>query len=384
MNDVRIRLTIEEWRILTDWLCRSLANAEHSAYGHFLLECDGERRTWIATDTFQLAVARTTGPTPRGVDGPFEVRVNPRLFRNRPAQDADLIVSKDGDHRMVSVDTDEVRSSLPEHDGDRVPWRPVADSVDEMADGVVARMDADRLQEAIATAMVIPFGVEPIDSIACWVGFESDALVLRTGWPGLPTTVVRVPADTGGRCTEPIMIDVVRLHSLVEHIRLDRVEVAVPIGGRRSLGIRVDGFTGVLAALDPLGGLRDQVGELLQDFLGSDDLEPDDRGDFVLATPEGDRLFVNLIGGDPTFVRFSAVIAGLVQPSPGLFEELNAINTSIGLMRIVHREGSVRLELDLDEDSVDDQRVAASLRSIRSTAREYRHLLGPYFASEVP
>jgi hypothetical protein len=380
MNDVRIRITIEEWRMITDWLHQSLAGAEHSPYGHFLLECDGDRRTWVATDTRQMSVVRTTGPAARGIEGPFEVRINPRLFRNRPAQDATLVVSCDGERRMVSLDTDEVCSSLPEHDGDREPWRTVADEVG----GVTGRVGAERLREAVAMAMVVPFGVEPIDSVACWIEFERDALVLRTGWPGLPSTTVRIPADTGGESADPVLVDVVRLHSLVDHIDFDRVEMIVPTDRHGAVAVRVDGYTGVLAPLDPLGDLRERLGELLSQFLGSDDLEPDEDGDFVLATPEGSRMVVCLMGGDPTTVRFAAVLAELVRPSPELFEELNAINASVRHLKVVHRDDTVQIEVDLDGDAIDDAAVTQALRTIRSTAREYRHLLGPYFASEVP
>ena len=120
---VQLWISVDEWRMVKEWMHVSLDGNERSPLGHFLLECEGGRRTWVTSDGTQTTVVCTEGPPARGLDSPddvFSVLVHSRFFRHRLAQDALLKVTEHGWGRMQTLVTGGVEASLAEHPGAEV------------------------------------------------------------------------------------------------------------------------------------------------------------------------------------------------------------------------------------------------------------------------
>lgn len=380
MIDITITITADEWREIAVSLWPSLGTREGDPLGHLLLECDGRERTWIATDGVQLTAHTSYGDAPRGVDNPegrFAVAINPRLFRSRQPQDATLVVTPHGERRSVRLVVDDVSAELPEHPGERPDWREPFEGLH----GVTASIDTRRLIDALIAAASAPLGSDGPEIIGARLWFAESRLHIETAWHDLPASSITVPAETD-ESTEPLMFDLRRLRRLLEPIELPTTELSLPTDGSGLLAVRAGDHLAGLMRLDPLGQHRRHLEELLAQLLDNEPTQDDD-GDYPI-TAQGDiRIYTRLVNPDFPTVQVFSVLAGHVEPSPGLYEEINAINASAPFVKLVHAAGAVMVEIDLVAESLDLPELHNALDTVRHTAHTYRDLLASFFSSTL-
>lgn len=375
---VHISISVDEWRELAQWMYVSLDDTEHSVYGHFLLECRGTERTWVTTDTAQMTVLHTTGPVPRGLDdptAPFQVNVNPRLFWNLPPQDAILTVRRTADERLLVLATDGIRSTMPEHPGERIDWRPIVDGLR----GAVVDVDTAHLRDACRAAQAIPIGDEAPSTVGVNIRVADGAVRFVTVWSGFPDTNIEVPASPSST-TGTAFVDGARFSSILQQIELPTTQLTVPTDGSGAIGVRAGDYVGLLHTLDPLGGERRHLEALLCEFLSVDHVETDDDGDYPITTSEGHRLWVRLVDAEPVGVQVFSVLATHVDPEPGLFEQINSINASAPYVKVIWASRAVMAEVDLVAGALDVAELANALGVVRHTAERYEVVLSAYFS----
>jgi len=380
MSDVRISISVDEWRALVGWMWHSLVPDENDTYGHFLLECDGAERTWVATDVAQLVVHRTHGSPVRGADGDqFSVVINPRLFRWREPADSTLVVSDAGSgERTACLETDGVDVDLLVHPGVRVDWRPLVNDLD----GVSLQVDTRLLRDAIVAASAPPFGQGAPDVTVARLHLDDRRLWITTPWTDLPSTCVTVPVDSDVSL-DGVLFDLGRLAHLAEPIEMPMATLILPRDAKSPLALRSHGYDAVLMPYDPLGGDRVRLEELLREFTQSDDVRRDEDGDYPLDAPGDVRLYVRLVDADVVTAQVFSVIAGGVEPDVGLFQEINSINASSPFVKLVHAAGALMAEIDLVAGTLDQAELTNALRTVRKATEQYRDVLSIYFGGST-
>ena len=378
---VTIHISVDEWRDIVSWMHVSLERDEQSPRGHFRLECRGTTRTWVTGDGDQLTVVHGDGPTPRGLADPaepFTVLVNSRFFRGGPPQDATLTITQAGEGRRQLFDTDGVRTELPEHPGDFEDWRSTLESVT----GQPVTVDTDHFRNACAAAAITPWGIDEKITVHAWMWVEDGALHLRAPWVNFPSTVVRIPLLDGATASAPVLIDTDRLLELLRAIDLPTTQVRLPPEDRMGpVGLRAGRYEAVLMPVDRWSRERKVLEGLLCEFLKADAVEVDDDGDYPVTSPEGHQLWVRLYtDADPVSVQVFSVLASRVEPTPGLFEELNAINAAAAHVKVLWAGDAVMAEVDLVAESLDLAELANALMVVRATAEKYQGVLSAFFA----
>lgn len=380
-NSVSIVISVDEWRDITTWAPISLELTEHSPFGHLLLECEGTQRTWVIGDGEQFTVIHAEGQEPRGVANPNErltVLVNARLFRRRTPQDATLTITERDDTRYQTLATDEVEMTLPEHPGDFGDWRAVV----EAASGAPFAVETSTLREACAAASVVPFGLASGDVVHAWVAVRAGRLHFETPWADYPATKIELPLVTDAVDTVPTLVDTGRLLALLHAIDDDRCSLLLPVQPRSPVGLRAGRFEALLAYVDRWGRERRRLEELMCEFLGVSSVEADHDGDYPVTTPEGHGLWVRLnTDAEPICVQVFSVLATSVEPSSGLFEELNSINAAATHVKVIWAANAVMAEVDLVAEALDLAELSNALHTVRRTAENYRDVLSAYYGS---
>jgi hypothetical protein len=381
---VSISISVDEWRDIVTWMHASLDRTEQSPYGHFLLECEGTRRTWVTSDTAQLTVMRCEGPAPRGLadpSEPFSVLVNSRFFRRRNPQDVMLTVTPADDGRQQRFVTDGVEVILPEHPDDFVDWRTVLAGVT----GAPVDVDTEHLRDACSAASIVPCGIHnTTDPVHAWVFIRDGKLHLETPWVHYPSTTVKVPVLGDAIDTEPSLVDIRRLIDLLSAIDFERTTLRLPAGAMLPIGLRSGDYEAVLAPIDRWGDERRLLEDLLCKFLEVDSVTADVDGDYPVTSPEGHRLWVRLVtDAEPASVQVFSVIANRVETTPDLLEELNSINATAAHIKVLLADGAVMAEVDLVAETLDLPELGNALRVVRHTAERYHDVLSAYFGPTV-
>jgi len=378
-DPISIFISADEWRDITSWMHASLERNELSPQGHFLLECSGSKRIWVAGDGIQATVVHGEGLAPRGLDPatPFCVLVNSRFFRHRAPRDAILTVTSRDDGRVQTFETGGVDITLPEHPGDFCDWRAVLDGVN----GIQVEVESTGLRDACSAASLVPFGVESDALVHAWICVRDGRLRLESPWIGYPSTTIDVPLLTAAPPESvPALVDVGRLIGLLTPIDLERMTIVMPESPMSPLGLRAGRYEAVLMPVDRWGSHREHLEQLLRGFLGVDTINADDDGDYPVTTPEGHEMWVRLqTASQPISVQVFSVLASGVDPHPELFEELNAINAAAAHIKVMWAAGAVMAEIDLVAEALDEAELANALQVVRRTAEEYRHVLGAFF-----
>ena len=378
---VTLYISADEWRDITTWMYASLGFDEHSPSGHFLLECEGSKRTWVTSDGEQTTVVNSSGTTPHGLSDPterFTVLVNSRFFRHRSPVDSTLRVTTSEGGRRQTLITDEVEMTLPEHPAEFCDWRSILSAVS----GESVEVDTGMFREACTAASVVPLGAGSADAVHAWVSIQDGRVHLESPWIEYPSTVIDVPVLTSAIDTVPVLIDVKRLVSLLEPIDLGRTTLRLPRDPLLPVGLSAGDFEAVLMPTDRWGGERRRLEELLCEFLQLESVSTDDDGDYPVATPEGHDLYVRLhTASEPVCVQVFSVLASNVDPSPELFEELNSINSSAAHVKVLWAGRAVMAEVDLVAGTLDPAEIANALEVVRHTADRFHGILAAFFGS---
>jgi hypothetical protein len=381
VEPIRILIDIEEWRAIATWMHASLERTENAPGGHFLLECVGERRSWVASDGTQMTVMRVTGQPPHGVQDAataFTVLVNSRFFRGTTPQDAWLTVRQGESGRQQTLLMEGIELTLPEHPGDFVDWRQVLESIT----GDAVEVDANALVSAYQAASITPFGIDPSGPVHCWMSIADGRLRLEAPWLAHPPTIVEVPVTGAPDDTVPTLVDCRRMIQLLTPVEFETVTLVLPHRATSAIGLRAGRYEAVLLPADRWEHERAHLEQLLCDFLQVDDVEPDHDGDYPVTSPEGNDLWVRLnTDVVPASVQVFSVLATDVAPIPALFEELNGINASAAHVKVLWAAGAVMAEVDLVAGALDPVELANALEVVRHTADRYHGMLSAFFAA---
>ena len=376
-----IFISVSEWHHIFDWMHSSLKASERDPMGHFLLECRGSRRWWVAADGEQLTVLECDGSPPVGLADPAElvsVLVHSRFFRGHEPHDATLEVEPFEQHRFLTLRGHGFELTLREHPGEFLDWRSLLDSVS----GTDVDVETSHLRGACRIASAVPFGAEVPDTVYAWLCGRGGRLMLDAPWIGYAPTAVTIVTDESVPDTVPALISPTRLESLLAAIDEDRVTLTLPATALGPVGLRAGNYRAVLLPVDRWGSERGRLEELLCEFLRIESVKADDEGDYLLETADGISIWVRLhTEARPISVQVFSVLASGVERSSELFEELNSINADAAHVKVIWAAQAVMAEIDIVAESLDMAELANAIEVVRATAARYRALLGVYFAT---
>jgi hypothetical protein len=384
MNDgdvVNIFISVDEVRQIRQWMHVSLDRTEMNAEGHFLLECEGTKRTWVTTDRAQMTIFTTDGSPPSGLDDhdqPFEVLVNSRLFRGIDAEDLFLEITQVGDHRRQALRGDGYELQLPGHPGDFPEWRKAL----EMVTGTVVEISADVFRQACASASVVPWGEEDPGDVLAWIFGKDGRLVFQAQWETLPDTVMVVETQTPLPDSVPVLVNMGRLRHLLSAIVEPTVTLTLPSTVSTPIGLESGDYRAVLMPVDRWSGERRRLQELLCEFLGVDSVTTDDDGDYPIEVNESAQMYVRLkTDARPISAQVFSVLASNVPLSRELLEELNTLNASLAYAKLIWAEGAVMAEMDIVVEDLDMSELSNALTVVRNTTLQYQDVLSAFFGA---
>jgi hypothetical protein len=122
---------------------------------------------------------------------------------------------------------------------------------------------------------------------------------------------------------------------------------------------------------------REGVEAVLAEVFGPDVVHVDHDGDYLLSTVDGIRIHGRLVDDEPVRLQIFGVVVAGVEKSPGLLEELNDYNSTIGFARAFWVEEQVLVEVDLVAETLDPTEVSTAFDRIADIGR----LLGPMIAA---
>ena len=195
---------------------------------------------------------------------------------------------------------------------------------------------------------------------------------------------VELPASQPASDCGPIQVDAWRLGSLLVALEERDVTLTIPDKDSSPFGLKGGSYQALLKPLDRVGPTRERLEKAMREFLNVSSIKPDADGDYSVVSPDGHQLWIRLhANAEPLCVQVFSVLATDVEPSPGLMDELNAINTSAAYVKVLWVDGGVIAETDLVAESVGRTEIGNALKLVAETVEKYRSILGAFFAVGV-
>jgi hypothetical protein len=373
---LQVRIEEAEWADIGRRLRPSLEGDERDRLGNFGLVLGGGRRRWFSTDSYRLVVI-DTGPD----EGDLELVVSPRLLAAFPLVSAGsgsalLSVRGEPPHRTVSLEGPGGALTLDHGDLVHVDLDEILDH-QLLRSGTSFTADVEALHEMVRLARVAPAGpfldedrIEPL----MWLTASRDALHLEVGWGELGSTRYHVPVDGTGEAT--ISANPSYLTDLIESLEPGPATFTIPDDINDTVRVQQGHVTGLLMPIDPHLGTVRHIEHVLATVFGDDALHLDDDGCYPL-TVDGARVRGRIIVADPIRLEISASVIDDVEVGADLLEELNALNASTGMAKVLWRDGRVDAVGELVATTLDPEEVVAVLRRVSELADG----LGPALAA---
>jgi len=128
--------------------------------------------------------------------------------------------------------------------------------------------------------------------------------------------------------------------------------------------------------------VRAYVESLLERLIGAQQVSPDADGDYPVRYQNA-LYYVRLVGElNPVVQVFSVAVNG-VAPTPALFKELNAINSSIKFARIFWVREQVLIESEIVGEGVEPADFDNACRAVATITDHYGPLLVERFGGKT-
>ncbi len=373
-----------EWEQVMRRVRPFVRDDERDPQGHLVLLVGGGRRRWAGHDADRLAVW-DAGPDDRDLT----LLVSPRLLDAFP-----FVEGGTGEARLVlehRTSPPQVLLNGPGGDVafDMVPLGdpPATDMIlaerrAEDTANTTCTAAAEQLRELVLQARRAPAGPfldEDRPEPVMWLTAREGSVGLVVGWGELGDVAYGLRVEGGGPCRVPVS----PLGALVLFDALDpgEAELSLPADPGHGIWVRQDAFTAVLMPDDPLGPLRARVEEVLAGVFGPEVVHRDEDGDYLLGT-DGVPVWASLVESDPPQLRVFAHVLDGIEEDPELLSELNALNTSIGLAKLLWLDGVVMAFGGLVATTVDEAEVAALYERVRGVADGLGPTLAARFGGE--
>lgn len=380
-REISISISVEEWQDILGWMHQSLTRSESDPTGHFLLEIRGQHRTWVTTDGAQLTALEVDGPAPRcnfennvGVS----ILVNSRFFRAKSPEDVTLTVFEQGDGRLQSLQGEGFEMILPEHPGPFPEWRGLVENLE----GIQVEVDSNRLIDACGAVAVVPMGIENESPVSAWIYVEDGRLVLEAPWLRYPDSKVFIDLEESAPDTVHVLVSPVRLRELLVATDSAQIALTIPASPLGVIGLAHGNYRALLKPLDRWGSQKEQLEKLLCEFLRAEEVTPDQDGDYLITTPEGNRLWVRLhVGIETISVQVFSVLASPVPCTSELLMELNSINATAPFVKVIWADDAIMAETDIVAEQLDISELSNAILVVQATADRYLGVLSAFFGS---
>ena len=376
-----IRISAEEIQEISQRLRWGLANEELVSFGHVLLECDGPRRTWVASDGSMVLVMRTTGDAPSfGANCALstDVLVHSRLFRGFEASHAVLRVINHGKYRELELISDQLTTRIVEPAEKFPDWRKMFENVE----GPTVRVCPRQLREAAVRAGSAPLGVSNDDPMHTWMHGAEGVLRFHTPWANYLPLEVDVRADSDVPDTPPALVDVRRLHGAIHLVDdvIGEISLTLPSTPLSPLRLKAAEFDAVVMPTDRWIDERTKLEECLAEILSVDEVRPDEDGDYLI-TDQSVSMWARLnTAGGIASVNVFALVATGVPSSDQLFEEVNSINLGERFAKLVWTGKTLMVEAHVLVSQLNPYHLNYVVQSVSEVADRYQGMLSAFFS----
>jgi hypothetical protein len=370
-DEIVITIEAEEWDHVARRLASALRDDERDPLSKLAVAtADGVRR-WYATDSYRLVVVRTA-VDPRS----YAALVSPRLLEAWPlladGSEADLHIDRSADPSVVTMSGPGGSLAV---EVDQGVIQDVEDLllVQGMQPGATVTVDVEALAEILRLARRAPEGPfldDDHDDPLLWIATDGTTLEVELTWPELGTTTYRMAVEGSG--TARVTANPRYLAELLASLDPGDAELTLPEDPEHAIRIVQDPVVGLLMPLDPGRVLRQDVETILAAMFGPDVVHPDADGDYLLSA-DGVPVFAQVLWSDPPQLRLFAVVLDSVEATPDLLGEINQLNTSIGMARVLWADGQVVVAGELVATTLDPEELAALFARVRGIAAD----LGP-------
>jgi hypothetical protein len=373
---VTVRIEETEWEEVTRRLRFSLEADERDPLGNFGLVLRGGRRRWWSTDSYRLVVL-DAGPD----EGDATLVVSPRLIEAFPLVAAGsgaalLRIDRSGPRPTISIEGPGGALCLDHHDLRQIELDQILGEQLQQA-GVSFTVDAEALHETIRLARIAPAGPfldEDREEPLMWLSVTHDRLDIAVGWAELGTTRYSIPITASGEAA--ISASPAYLHELLKALEPGEANFTIPDDVNDTVRVRQGAVTALLMPIDPTRGTVRHVEEVLSVVFGDDVVHTDADGDYPLSV-DGTPVYARVMAGDPIRLGIYAVVLDDVALSEDLLAELNQLNASTGMVKVVWREGAVLALGELVAATLDAEEVIAVHQRVGAFADD----LGPALAA---
>jgi hypothetical protein len=374
-DDVVIEIEESEWQEVSRRLANALGGDERHPSGHFLLVISGGRRRWVAADSVRLFVLDTVAD-----DRDITLLVSPRLLEAWPMAAAG---TGRAELRVATMDG-ELKIAISGSGGSLVlDQRPPGDLA---VDAVLAeqmdrprrefRLEAEPLVQMTHLARRAPSGLLADDQFVdplMWVFGGADEVAVCVFWDGLGVTRYATPASGDG--DGMVSVSPIFLTDLVDALEPGELVLGIPDDSDNAIIVRQGMFTALLMPTDVDETVRSDVEAILAELYGDEVVRPDSDGDYLL-TSRGVPVYARIVPTDElTQLQIFAVVLSDVAEDPELLAELNQLNRSSLIVKLIHTEEAVIVGGSLVADTLDGEEVETLVNRVREVADEVAPML---------
>jgi hypothetical protein len=365
------------FRIPTDELLAAAAVStiatadERAPMGNVLLDVNGSRRRWSATDSYRLLRYDGGSDTTE-----LRVILSPRLLRfaafAAAGSDEVTLTVDEGPDALATISGPGGSLQVAE----RHTEFPDIDSLiaDAQRGDAHCTVDAEELRQFVSLARSLPIDAE--DSARpeplFWLGISDGHLAVIVDWYELGTAehTLNVPAEGNARAAANPRL-------LLETLLLFEGELELILPAEESQPIIMTSADRTALLMPVSTGveiLRKPVEDVLTEVFGELARYRDHDGDYPLVRV-GTPVYARLAADTPPRLQVFAVVLRGVEPTLELLTELNDHNVSIGFARVMLVGDQVLAEVDLVADSLDAVEIHTAVARIRRISDELAPML---------
>lgn len=242
-------------------------------------------------------------------------------------------------------------------------------------------MVAEREELGVATA-----GREPLFTLArvalvsrvadsesrpsYWMGICPGEIQFQNEELGVPRMGFSHNCPTSGDYAV-VEIDLDLVYKAITFIEDDEIEIRIPKWNEEPVVFEGGSRTAiVMAKFTPDRVLRDRVEEVITEVFGHLSAQPDLLGAYPLVRYGRDITATLDVDVEPELVRIAAVLLDKIDATPELMRELNDINSSLSLVRVVHVDGQVLAVSDHPAHTLDPHELRTTVGHITTVSTD--------------
>ncbi len=376
-----------EWEAVLTRVVPFAGGDELTGVGHVRLQADGQRRRWMATDSFRLAVLEA-GEGSEVLEVSMPVRLVGAAVSLTAGQGAaELAVELAGDDGEPHAVTLRVGGSAIRLPAGPEGFPDVPALTGKLLDRPYLDMRVDRrlLLELVRLGRLMPAGASVDDEGDApgplfWLHVTTTRLELVVDWGDYGFSRFSLACHAEGETSLPV--NPLFLEEFLGAVDDDEIVVSLPVDRRGPLRFASVGWAGYLV---PIDATPEQHREHLEDLLrrmGVQHLVRDPDGDYPFRFGSAD-LYVRLPDDEPARVQVFSVVLRDVTCTEELLREINDYNANLPFVRAFWFDEQVIVEIEQLASTLDVEELANGCAAVVTAAQDLGPVLSEFFGGSI-